>query len=47
MTDGEVDPGMEAPLGEVLTGFVVTGELPAELTVVSVMETAGVEDPGI
>lgn len=47
MVDGAVDPGMGAPLVEVLIDIVVIGELPAELTLVSIIGPAGVEDSDI
>lgn len=47
MVDGVVDPGLGAPLVEVLIDIVVIGELPAELTLVSVIEPARVEDSDI
>ncbi len=42
--DDIVDPGTGVPLDEVLVDVVVIGELPAELTLVSVVEPTGVEE---
>jgi len=47
VTGEEVELGTGAPLDEVLVDVVVTGELPGELTLVSVAEPAGVEDSDI